>query len=64
MCFSSQVFANNPTVSSKVTHDDIRQLLYTALSGGSAEHSELLTVLMTIVMVSIETGAHTHSIVG
>ena len=47
-----QVFANNPTISGKVTHDDIRQILYTALSGDSAEHSDLLTVLRTIVKVT------------
>ena len=50
-----QIFANNSTVSSKITQDGIRQILYTALSGGSAEHSELLTVLRTVVKVVANT---------
>ena len=50
-----QIFAGNSTVSNKITQDGIRQILYTALSGGSAEHSELLTVLRTIVKVNQNT---------
>ena len=54
-CVVMQIFANNSTVSNKITQDGIRQILHTALSGGSAEHSELLTVLRTIVKVITNT---------